>query len=80
MNKDKSREPGDKPALDALSGSSAGTDLAACIIVGLALGYLCQRFLPWSRPWGFLSFLFLGIAAGFYQLFKSQSAGRQGKK
>jgi F0F1-type ATP synthase assembly protein I len=68
------------PVTETYNGATAGTDLAASIIVGLALGYGCQRFLPWSRPWGFLIFLFLGIAAGFWQLFKSQPAGRKEKK
>ena len=64
----------------AFKGSMAGTDLAANVIVGLVLGYLCQRFLPWSRPWGFLLFLFLGIGAGFWQLYKSEARSPKDKK
>lgn len=59
--------------IDNVNESAKGTDLAACVIVGLVLGWLCQRYWPASRPWGFLGFLFLGIAAGFFQLFRKSS-------
>lgn len=59
--------------IEDVRGSSSGTDLAACVIVGLVLGWLCQRYWPASRPWGFLGFLFLGIAAGFFQLFRKNA-------
>jgi F0F1-type ATP synthase assembly protein I len=71
-------EPGkkdqDKKSLaEEVQASSVGTNLAACVIVGLVLGWACIHFFPRTGPWGFLIFLFLGIAAGFWQLFKSPS-------
>ena len=52
--------------------SSKGTDLAASVVVGLLLGWACDRFFPGTRPWGFLILLLLGIAAGFWQLFRGE--------
>ena len=50
--------------------SSKGTELAACVIVGLLLGLAFKRFLPATNPWGFFTCLLLGIVAGFWQLFR----------
>jgi F0F1-type ATP synthase assembly protein I len=69
MSKDGGTEE-KEPLVNAVNESSKGTDLAASVIVGLVLGWLCQKYWPASRPWGFLGFLFLGIAAGFFQLFR----------
>lgn len=52
--------------------ASAGYDLAANIIVGIALGWLVQRWFPGLKPWGYFGGIVLGAASGFYQLFKSQ--------
>ena len=65
-------KPGGSKIPKLVNESSVGTDLAACVIVGVVLGFLCQRFFPSTRPWGFLGFLFLGIAAGFWQLFRQE--------
>ena len=58
----------------AAKGSSAeagaGMDLAANVFVGLALGWLLQKFVPSAHPWGYVGGLILGAVSGFYQLFK----------
>jgi F0F1-type ATP synthase assembly protein I len=62
---------GGKPPKD-IRESSKGTDLVASVVVGMVLGYFCRRWFPSTGPWGFLIFLFLGIAAGFWRLFRSE--------
>ncbi len=53
------------------TGPNPGLDLGSCVIVGIVLGWACDRYLPWTHPWGFLALFFLGIAAGFWQLFRN---------
>ena len=50
--------------------AGAGIDLAANVFVGLALGWLAQKFVPGLKPWGYVGGLVLGAVSGFYQLFK----------
>ena len=40
-----------------------GTEMAACIVVGLVLGLGIDNFLG-TKPWGFLIMLGFGLAAG----------------
>lgn len=40
-----------------------GTEMAACVLVGLVLGLGIDNFLG-TKPWGFLIMLGLGLAAG----------------
>ncbi len=48
---------------------SMGWNFACSIGVGLALGILFDKYLE-TRPWGTMSFLLLGIASGFVNLFR----------
>ncbi|MBI3440457.1 MAG: AtpZ/AtpI family protein [Proteobacteria bacterium] len=49
----------------------AGTDLVAALVVGGFLGYWIDRWLG-SKPWGMIIFFFLGFAAGFLNIYRSQ--------
>jgi len=50
----------------------AGTDFIAAIVVGVVLGYFIDRWLH-TTPIGIIIFLFLGFAAGFMNLYRSQT-------
>lgn len=50
----------------------AGTDFAAAIVVGAFLGYCIDHWLH-SIPIGTIIGLFLGFAAGFMNLYRSQT-------
>ncbi len=50
----------------------AGTDLVAALMVGAFLGYWTDQWLG-STPWAMIIFIFLGFAAGFLNLYKSQT-------
>lgn len=50
----------------------AATDLAAALFVGGFLGYWLDRWLG-SAPLGMIFFLFIGFAAGFLNLYRSQT-------
>ncbi len=49
-----------------------GVDLVANTLVGLAIGYLLDRWLG-TTPWLMISGLVLGAAAGFMTIFRSLS-------
>ncbi len=53
--------------------------LAACIFVGTGLGVLLDRWLG-TRPWLTLLLLVLGIAAGFYNVFRMLAALQRDSK
>ena len=61
---------------DALSGSALGfglrigIELLAALCVGLALGWLADRYIG-TRPWGLLAGFFLGSAAGVVNVFRA---------
>ena len=48
--------------------SSLGINMVVSTLIGLAMGYYLDKWLG-SEPWGLLSFLFFGIAAGFRNIF-----------
>jgi ATP synthase protein I len=61
-------------AVSALArGTRHAVEIAANTIVGAAIGWLIDRWLG-TGPWGFLLFLLLGIAAGFWNLMKAVNA------
>jgi ATP synthase protein I len=51
-------------------GMRMATEMAAALIVGLALGWLFDRLLG-TRPWGLIGFFFLGAAAGMVNVFRA---------
>ncbi len=51
-------------------GMRMATELAAALLVGLAIGWLVDRFFG-TRPWGLIVFFFLGIAAGMVNVFRA---------
>lgn len=54
-----------------------GTDFVAAIIVGIVLGYWLDRWLH-SEPFCMIIFMFVGFAAGFMNIYRSQT--RPGNK
>jgi ATP synthase protein I len=78
IDKARSRADGGKPAGggDVTSGSAlgfglrAGIELLAGLVVGVALGWLADRYLG-TRPWGLLVGFFLGSAAGVVNVFRT---------
>jgi ATP synthase protein I len=62
---------------DITSGGSAlgfglrvGIELLAALCVGLALGWLADRYIG-TRPWGLVAGFFLGSAAGVANVFRA---------
>ena len=55
-------------------------DLAANVLVGLALGWGAQKLWPGLKPWGYAGGIVLGTVSGFYQMFKAQQRSAQPKK
>jgi ATP synthase protein I len=51
-------------------GLRMATELAAALIVGLALGWVVDRVFG-TRPWALIIFFFLGVAAGMVNVFRS---------
>jgi ATP synthase protein I len=51
-------------------GLRMATELAAALIVGLALGWVVDRVFG-TRPWGLIIFFFLGVAAGMVNVFRA---------
>ncbi|HTV46634.1 MAG TPA: AtpZ/AtpI family protein [Stellaceae bacterium] len=51
-------------------GMRMATELAAALIVGLALGWVFDRVFH-TRPWGLIIFFFLGAAAGMLNVFRA---------
>jgi ATP synthase protein I len=54
--------------------SLIGVHLVATTLVGLAIGYYLDKFLG-TRPWLTLIFLFIGIGAGFREIFSYAKFG-----
>jgi len=50
----------------------AGTDLVAALVVGGFLGYWIDRWLG-TTPWAMIILFFLGFAAGFLNIYRSQT-------
>jgi ATP synthase protein I len=53
-------------------GLRIGVELVVAVIVGVALGWACDRWLG-TRPWGMIGFFFLGIAAGLVNVYRALS-------
>ncbi len=49
--------------------STVGLTLAACIVVGAAIGYYLDRWLG-TEPWLMVVFFLLGAIAGFVEVFR----------
>lgn len=54
------------------SAMRVATDLVAALFVGGLLGYGIDRWLD-TKPWGMVIFLFIGFAAGFMNIYKTQT-------
>lgn len=63
--------PGEDPSVikQLVRLSTVGVALVASTAIGLAIGYALDRWLGTS-PWLTLTFLLLGIVAGFINLFR----------
>ncbi len=60
----------DKEYLNSLfKASLIGIHLVTCTFVGLAVGYFMDKWLG-TKPWLTMIFFFLGIAAGFKNMFQ----------
>jgi len=72
---------GDLPPPSGLGvGFRIGIELLAALIVGLALGWVADRFLG-TRPWGLVLGFFIGAAAGMVSVFReAQGLGRGGPR
>jgi ATP synthase protein I len=72
---------GDLPPPSGLgAGFRIGIELLASLIVGLALGWVADRFLG-TRPWGVVVGFFVGAAAGMVNVFReAQGLGRGGSR
>jgi F0F1-type ATP synthase assembly protein I len=55
-------------------GGMGANQLAGCVVVGVALGWLSQKLFPQIAPWGYASGVILGAAAGLWQVLKSEGA------
>jgi F0F1-type ATP synthase assembly protein I len=55
-------------------------DLAANVLVGVALGWGAQKLWPGLKPWGYAVGIVLGTVSGFYQMFKAQQRNAKPKK
>jgi ATP synthase protein I len=51
-------------------GLRVGIELVAALCVGLALGWLADRYIG-TRPWGLVAGFFLGSAAGIVNVFRA---------
>ena len=51
-------------------GLRIGIELLAALCVGLALGWLADRYVG-TRPWGLIAGFFLGSAAGMMNVFRA---------
>jgi ATP synthase protein I len=63
-------EPRDVAVSALAQGTRYALEIAATTIVGAGIGWMLDRWLQ-TRPWLFLLFLLLGIAAGFWNLMKA---------
>jgi len=52
------------------TGFRIGIELVAALCVGLALGWVTDRFLG-TGPWGLIGFFFLGAGAGTMNVFRA---------
>jgi ATP synthase protein I len=60
--------------------SAIGLEMGLSVAVGLAIGYLLDRYLD-TKPWLTIIFLILGVIAGFRSLFSlAREIGKSGRK
>jgi ATP synthase protein I len=60
--------------------SAIGLEMGLSVAVGLAIGYLLDRYLN-TKPWLTIIFLILGVIAGFRSLFSlAREIGKSGRK
>lgn len=69
---------GDAPPSGLGAGFRIGIELVASLLVGLALGWVCDRYLG-TRPWGLIAFFFIGAAAGMVNAFRAAQGMGRGK-
>lgn len=76
-----SGDGGEEPPPSGLGvGFRIGIELLASLMVGLALGWVADRFLG-TRPWGVVLGFFIGAAAGMMNVFReAQGLGRGGPR
>ncbi len=71
---------GEPPPSGLGLGFRIGIELLASLLVGLALGWVADRFLG-TRPWGLVLGFFIGSAAGIMNAFRAaQGLGRGGPR
>lgn len=71
---------GEPPPSGLGVGFRIGIELLASLLVGLALGWVADRFLG-TRPWGLVLGFFIGAAAGMVNVFReAQGLGRDGPR
>lgn len=61
--------PSRLPNAQPPGGLRMGTDFAACVLVGIVIGFGIDRWLG-TAPFGLIALFLLGIAAGFYSLWR----------
>jgi ATP synthase protein I len=66
-------EPRDVAVSALAQGTRHAFEIAATTITGAGIGWMLDRWLQ-TRPWLFLVFLLVGIAAGFWNLMKAVNA------
>jgi len=54
-----------------------GAELLGALLVGVALGWVFDRFLG-TRPWGLIAFFFIGAAAGVMNVYRATVGGGRG--
>lgn len=60
----------DVQAVNPTAGMGIGLTLVVSIFVCGAMGYAFDGFFA-TKPWGLIIFLLLGIASGFYSVYKA---------
>jgi ATP synthase protein I len=51
-------------------GLRIGVELVVAVVVGVGIGWACDRWLG-TRPWGMIGFFFLGVAAGLVNVYRA---------
>ena len=72
QNKPSDKEPEQKNKSEMAKAMRAGTDMVAAIFVGGFLGYWIDEWLG-VRPLAMIMMLFIGFAAGFLNIYRSQT-------
>ncbi|OGL47850.1 MAG: hypothetical protein A2161_19560 [Candidatus Schekmanbacteria bacterium RBG_13_48_7] len=58
---------------------SLGIALVLCTVIGLMIGFYLDKWLG-TKPWLLLIFLFLGISAGFFTLYREVKSYTENNK